>query len=217
MDYAHPEVRNDVKDWGPWVSKQLGLNGFRFDAIKVGSMSSLADADLTKSQHYSEGFLLEFIENLDKQLGHDTFCVGEFWKTSRDSLTAYLDKMHHKFTLFDAPLVESFHRISSTERGDLRSVWDGTLTQVEPWNSVTLVMNHDTQPSQALQIDIADWFIPLAHAFILLRIDGYPCIFYGNIYGIKGGVENNWRGPSNGGKIPDMVGGPKPRKVSRPS
>ncbi|EXJ55086.1 alpha-amylase [Cladophialophora yegresii CBS 114405] len=173
LDYAHPEVRSDVKNWGPW--------------------------------HYSEGFLLEFVQNLDKQLGRDTFCVGEFWKTSRDSLTAYLDKMHHKFTLFDAPLVESFHRVSMTERADLRSVWDGTLTQVEPWNSVTLVMNHDTQPSQALQIDVADWFIPLAHAFILLRIDGYPCLFYGNIYGIKGGVPNDWRGPSAGGKIPDMV------------
>ncbi|KIW63530.1 hypothetical protein, variant [Phialophora macrospora] len=189
LDYAHPEVRTDVKNWGPWVSKELGLNGFRFDAIK----------------HYSEGFLLEFIQNLDAQFGPDTFCVGEFWKTSRDSLTAYLNKMHHKFTLFDAPLVEAFHRISMTERADLRSVWDGTLTQVEPWNSVTLVMNHDTQPSQALQIDVADWFIPLAHAFILLRIDGYPCVFYGNIYGIKGGVPNDWRGPSAGGKIPDMV------------
>jgi alpha-amylase len=66
-------------------------------------------------------------------------------------------------------------------------------------------MNHDTQPSQALQIEVADWFIPLAHAFILLRIDGYPCVFYGNIYGIKGGVPNGWRGPSAGGKIPDMV------------
>ena len=29
--------------------------------------------------------------------------------------------------------------------------------------------------------------------------------FHGNIYGIKGGVEGNWRGPSAGGKIPDMV------------
>ena len=160
---------------------------------------------LTSKQHYSEGFLLEFIENLDKQIGHETFCVGEFWKTSRDSLTAYLEKMHHKFTLFDAPLVENFHRISTNERADLRSVWDGTLTQAEPWNSVTLVMNHDTQPAQALQIDVSDWFIPIAHAFILLRQDGYPCVFYGNIYGIKGGVENDWRGPSAGGKIPDMI------------
>ena len=156
-------------------------------------------------QHYSEGFLLDFVNNLDKQLGHDSFCVGEFWKTECGALVEYLSKMNHKFTLFDAPLVESFHRISTSERADLRSVWDGTLTQAEPYNSVTLVMNHDTQPSQALQIDVADWFLPLAHAFILLRIDGYPCIFYGNLYGIKGGVENNWRGPAASGKIPDMV------------
>lgn len=189
LDYAHPEVQEDVKNWGVWVSKELGLNGIRFDAIK----------------HYSESFLLDFINNLDEKLGHETFYVGEFWKTSRDSLIEYLSKMNHKFTLFDAPLVENFHRVSTSERADLRTVFDNSLVQVEPFNAVTLVMNHDTQPSQALQIDVADWFIPLAYALILLRADGYPCVFYGNVYGIKGGVEGDWRGPSAGGKIPDLT------------
>lgn len=189
IDYAHPEVQGDVKNWGAWVSNQLGLNGFRFDAVK----------------HYSKSFLLDLINDVDAKLGHDSFYVGEFWETSTDDLTAYLGRMRHKFSLFDAPLVENFHRVSTTYRGDLRSVFDNSLTQVEPYNSVTLVMNHDTQPMQALEIDVDDWFIPLAYALILLRPNGYPCLFYGNIYGIKGGVENNWRGPSASGKIPDMA------------
>ena len=189
IDYAHPEVQSDVKNWGVWVAKELGLKGFRFDAVK----------------HYSEQFLQDFINNLDSNLGGGAFLVGEFWKTSLPGLTEYLSEMGHKFNLFDAPLVENFHRISTSERGDLRSVFDNSLVQAEPYNAVTLVMNHDTQPSQALQLDVAEWFIPLAYTLILLRESGYPCIFYGDLYGIKGGVPNDWRGPSCGGKIPDLT------------
>jgi alpha-amylase len=27
IDYAHPEVQADVKNWGVWVAKELGLKG----------------------------------------------------------------------------------------------------------------------------------------------------------------------------------------------
>ena len=189
LDYSHPEVQSDVKAWGPWVGKELGLKGFRFDAIK----------------HYSEGFLLDFVENLDKHVGEGWFLVGEFWDLGLDGLTAYLEKMKHKFSLFDAPLVGNFHKISTGDRADLRGVFDKTLVQCEPYNAVTLVQNHDTQPSQALQLQISDWFFPLAYALILLRGDGYPCLFYGDVFGIRGGVEGDWKGPAAQGKIPDMT------------
>lgn len=189
LDYSHPEVRQDVQKWGPWVGKELGLKGFRFDAIK----------------HFSEGFLLDFIQHLDSNVGEGWFMVGEFWNTEISGLTAYLEKMEHKFSLFDAPLVGNFHKISTGDKADLRSVFDNTLVKVEPYNAVTLVMNHDTQPSQALRLDISGWFVPLAYALILLREDGYPCLFYGDVYGIKGGVENDWLPPAAQGKIPDMT------------
>lgn len=66
----------------------------------------------------------------------------------------------------------------------------------------TLVMNHDTQPYQALEAPIQDWFKPLAHALILLRNSGYPCVWYGDLYGIKG--EHPFP-PSCGGNIPRLV------------
>ena len=189
LDYAHPEVQQDVKNWGVWVGKELGLKGFRFDAIK----------------HYSEDFLLDFIRHLDSQVGEGWFAVGEFWQMSLEGLTSYLAKMEHKFCLFDAPLVGNFSRISTGDKADLRSVFDSTLVQSEPYNAVTLVANHDTQPSQALAMPVAPWFVPLAYALILLRDSGYPCLFYGDVYGIKGGVENDWLPPAAGGKIPDLA------------
>jgi alpha-amylase len=45
------------------------------------------------------------------------------------------------------------------------------------------VDNHDSQPLQSLESVVEAWFKPLAYALILLRRDGYPCIFYADYYG----------------------------------
>lgn len=63
-------------------------------------------------------------------------------------------------------------------------------------------MNHDTQPYQDLEAPIADWFKPLAYALILLREEGYPCVWYGDLYGVKGEHEFP---PSCNGALPKMM------------
>ena len=87
-------------------------------------------------------------------------------------------------SLFDAPLHFNFHKAS--ESGgyfDMGSILNGTLVKEAPLLAVTLVENHDTQPMQALESPVADWFKPLAYSIILLRAEGYPCIFYPDYYG----------------------------------
>lgn len=86
---------------------------------------------------------------------------------------------------------------------DLRKIFDGTLVQAEPVNAVTLVMNHDTQPGQALAAPVEDFFKPLAYALILLRSEGYPVVFYGDLYGMSG--PDGFTGPSCGGQLGDLV------------
>lgn len=120
VDFSNPEVVQDVKNWGVWIGNELQLKGFRFDAIK----------------HYSEKFLLDFIRHLDETVGAGWFLVGEFWKTSLPGMVEYLTRMEHKFSLFDSPLVYRFAEISQCERGDLRTVFDNTLVQCEPYNAV---------------------------------------------------------------------------------
>ncbi|KAI1323486.1 glycoside hydrolase family 13 protein [Xylariaceae sp. FL0255] len=168
LDYSHPEVEADVLAWGKWLAQNLPLKGIRFDAIK----------------HYSEEFLRKFINMLDETYGEGWFFVGEFWKDSLEDMQQYLDRMGRKFSLFDAPLVYNFSETSKAAGADLRKIFDGTLVQTAPVNAVTLIMNHDTQPTQALEAPIEDWFKPLAYTLILLRSSGYPCIFYGDLYTI---------------------------------
>jgi alpha-amylase len=188
IDYSHPEVVEDTLNWGKWLAKELPLKGIRFDAIK----------------HYSEEFLREFITTLDETYGQGWFFVGEFWKDSLDDMTRYLDRMNKKFSLFDAPLVYNFSEISRAEGADMRKVFDKTLVSVMPVNAVTLVMNHDTQPYQALEAPIEGWFKPLAYTLILLRSEGYPCIFYGDLYGIDPKGEHPFP-PACGGALPKLA------------
>lgn len=190
LNYAHPEVIDDVLNWGTWLGKTMTLQGIRYDAIK----------------HYSREFLYKFVDHMDKTFGEGWFWVGEFWKDSLDDLTAYLDQMHKHFCLFDTPLVYNFSRISSEPEADMRQVFDGTLVATKPANAVTLVMNHDTQPHQALETPIDDWFKPLAYTLILLRADGYPCLFYGDLYGMDPkGEEGEPCGPACNGVLPSLT------------
>ncbi|EHY55318.1 hypothetical protein HRR83_008764 [Exophiala dermatitidis] len=187
VDYSHPEVEADVKNWGEWIVRQLKLKGFRFDAC----------------QHFSERFTNEFINNLEKQFGDNSlFLVGEFWTGEVKAMLEYLDNMHHKFSLYDSPLLNNFSRLSTTEGADLRTVFDNSLVQARPECAVTVVMNHDTQPGQTVETPIEGFFKPLAYALILLRREGYPCVFYGDLYGTKG---KHPEPPSCGGKLPHLV------------
>lgn len=66
----------------------------------------------------------------------------------------------------------------------MRTIFDNTLTKDNPAKSVTFVDNHDSQPGQSLESWVQGWFRQLAYALILLRQEGYPCVFYGDWYGI---------------------------------
>jgi len=96
----------------------------------------------------------------------------------------YIEATEGTMSLFDASLQRNFH-LASKSGGDydLRQIFTESLVSARPDLAVTVVANHDTQPLQELESPVDPWFKPLAYALILLRIDGYPCIFYPDLYG----------------------------------
>ncbi|PYH39524.1 alpha-amylase [Aspergillus neoniger CBS 115656] len=188
LDYSNADVRHDVLNWAEWLNSQLPLRGMRLDAVK----------------HYSASFQKELIDHLRAIAGPDYFIVGEHWKGETRPLVEYLKQMDYKLSLFDSALVGRFSSISQTPGADLRNIFYDTLVQQYPDHSVTFVANHDTQPGQSLEAPVTSFFKPLAYALILLREQGQPCIFYGDLYGLQADVKDPMT-PSCRGKLPILA------------
>jgi alpha-amylase len=168
LDIQHPEVKGELKYWGEWYMDTTGVDGFRFDAVK----------------HVSAEFFQDWLDHVRNYVKQELFAVGEYWSYEVEALHHFIELTKGRVALFDAPLHYNFYAASVGGDGyDMRQIFDNTLVQQQPSLAVTLVDNHDSQPLQSLESIVESWFKPLAHALILLRCEGYPCIFYADYYG----------------------------------
>jgi alpha-amylase len=168
LDFEDESVRNQLIEWGKWHLETTGVDGFRLDAVK----------------HIAAWFFPVWLDAMTEFAGHELFAVGEYWDPNIESLHAYIENTQGKVDLFDVPLHYNFHVASQMSEGyDMRTILDGTLMQQQPTKAVTFVANHDSQALQALESVVEPWFKPLAYAIILLRQEGYPCVFYPDYYG----------------------------------
>ena len=170
LDFQSEEVRNEVAAWGRWILDTTGVDGFRLDAVK----------------HISAWFFPEWLDAMETHCGRDLFVVGEYWTPEASTLHWYLDRLGGRASVFGVPLHYQFHYASRAGGDfDMRRLFEGTLVQSRSTEIVTFVDNHDSQPLQALESVVEPWFKPLAYAIILLRREGYPCLFYPDYYGVE--------------------------------
>ena len=168
IDLNNEEVYEQLVRWGAWMVETTGVDGVRLDAVK----------------HMSRSFYRRWLADVRKAVGHDLFCVGEYWDFSVDNLLGYLSG-DAPMSLFDVPLHFAFYRASvDREHIDFAHLLDGALVSADPVHAVTFVDNHDTQPNQALESTVQPWFKPVAYAIILLRESGYPCVFFADLFGL---------------------------------
>ena len=171
IDLDHPEVVTELNRWGKWVSKELNLDGMRLDAIK----------------HMKDKFIAQFLDAVRSERGDKFYAVGEYWNGDLNTLDAYIKSVGHKVNLFDVPLHYNLFQASQEGKNyDLQNILKNTLVEHHCDLAVTFVDNHDSQSGSSLESQIEDWFKPLAYGLILLMKDGYPCLFYGDYYGVKG-------------------------------
>jgi alpha-amylase len=168
LDFQSEEVRREVTAWGKWYLDTTGVDGFRLDAVK----------------HIASWFFPEWLDAMERHAGKDLFVVAEYWSPDVRDLHSYLDRLGGRISAFCVPLHYRFHAASRAGGYyDMRRLLDGTLMRERPDAVVTFVDNHDSQPLQALESPVEPWFKPLAYAIILLRQEGYPCIFAPDYYG----------------------------------
>lgn len=168
LDFSMPEVQEELLRWGAWFVETTGVDGFRFDAVK----------------HVKARYFHQWLNAMRQQTGKPLFGVGEYWSGYKPDLLEFIGQTGGDVHLFDVPLHYTFARIGREGAAfDLRTVFDGSLVNKVPNLAVTKVSNHDTQPMQSLESVVEPWFVPLAYALILLRRDGYPCVFHADYYG----------------------------------
>lgn len=175
VDFENSEVVNELKSWGKWYVDFANLDGFRLDAVK----------------HIDYDFYEEWLTYLRQKTGKELFSVGEYWSGDLNALNNYINETNGTTSLFDVPLHNNFVSASKSSGSyDMRNILNGTLVNSNPMKAVTFVDNHDSQPGQSLESYVEEWFKPLAYTLLLTREGGYPCVFYGDYYGLaKGGAS----------------------------
>ena len=169
VDFQSPRVLQEMNAWGRWYADLTRVDGFRLDAVK----------------HISAAFYRDWLPAMRSYTGRELYAVGEYWNHDVGTLHRYLDQVNGAMNLFDVPL-HAHLRDASASGGnyDMAHLFDSTLVGTRPHQAVTFVDNHDTQPGQSLESWVNGWFKATAYGLILLRSFGYPCVFWGDLYGI---------------------------------
>lgn len=174
FDYGRWDVKEEMKYWGQWVVKELGLDGMRLDAVK----------------HISANYMREWVGHVRHQAGRPLFTVAEYISGGTRDLHDYLSTVTasgqypQDICMLDFPLRFKFRNASwAGESFDLRGLECNTIMAEQPAKAVTFVENHDYMFGRDKDSHVQEWFKPLAYAFILLRERGYPCLFFPDFYG----------------------------------
>ncbi len=170
LDMENPETVEQLDKWGKWYQELTDVDGYRLDAVK----------------HIRFDLFVDWLLHRREEKQEDLFVVGEYWTDELDKLHEYLDSSGNLISLFDVPLhFNLYQAANSMGNFDMREIFTGTLIETRPDWAVTFVDNHDTQKGQSLESWVEGWFKGHAYALTLLRNQGTPVVFWGDLYGTE--------------------------------
>jgi alpha-amylase len=171
LDFDNTDVKNHLKEYGVWLTNELNLDGYRIDAMK----------------HIKWDWQKEWLDHVKASTDKKLFAFGEHLGGLEDT-KELLGKNNWELSAFDFPLFFNLRK-ASTYNGtfDLRTIFNGTLTEASPVHAVQLVNNHDFQTGRGYGGTVMHWFKEQAYSLILLRNEGYPVVFYADMYGSTNG------------------------------
>jgi alpha-amylase len=178
LDFDREDVKQEIKDWGTWLTNHIDIDGVRIDTIK----------------HVNAQFTREWLGHI-RYFSHkyNNFAIGEYYTEDRSISEEFkllikrindMGEFPQQCSFFDFQLRNKF-RDASYNKGyyNLAELNRNTLQREYPMLAVTFVENHDRQHGRNPDSHVREWIKPLAYAYILLRKDGYPCVFFADYYG----------------------------------
>jgi alpha-amylase len=150
-------VFNGLIDSADWMTRTLGVQGYRVDDAKG----------------VSTHFMLPLLNSKSMK---GKFAVGEFFDGNLGLIQTWLfDGMQGRAAAFDFPTRFMLQRMCNRSGPfSMTSLDHAGLVGSNPFNAITFVENHDTdsKPFEAIVRNKA-----LGYAYILTS-EGYPCVFY---------------------------------------
>jgi alpha-amylase len=165
---------NGLVDAADWLTRTLGVQGFRLDNTKGVStifMSALLNHGALAGK----------------------FAVGEFADGNIGLMQQWMNAVQHRSSLFDFPLHFLLKSMCNDPGSmDMASLDHAGLAGFDPLGAVTFVENHDTDRGGVGGPIVRNK--ALAYAYILTS-EGYPCVFYRdystdrNCFGLKPQID----------------------------
>ncbi len=177
LNFKNEEVTNEIKDVVRYWYQDIGVDGFRIDAVKhwieEGSQQDNTEATLNWWRDFYQ---------YQKSISPSVMTVGEAW-TSTQNILPYSDNRLDYCFEFDlaTSIINSINRESIDE---IRSKVNQVSSNYNRFQYGTFLTNHD----QNRVFNQLNKHIPKAKlaASLLLSLPGIPYLYYGEEIGMEG-------------------------------
>lgn len=176
LNLTNPAVTAELRDVARFWIQDMGVDGFRLDAIK-----HLIEDGETQENTQATIDWLDAFNAYCKSLNPDLFTVGEVWSTT-DQVARYIPGGVD--TAFEFDLARTV--IEGLNHGDASAIRERIATVADAYDTpvATFLTNHD-QPRLMSQLGGYEARVRAA-ATILLTLPGVPFLYYGEEIGQTG-------------------------------
>jgi glycosidase len=176
LNYETPAVRQEAKKVADFWLTQMGVDGFRLDAVPY----LVEEGNVMQNSRGTHRVLAEYAAHLDS-VRPGTYTVGEVWDSAGAMLTYYPDQLTSYFTfqLSDA-LLQAVH---DGRAGGMLSEYVRLLNAGIPQTRFSpFQRNHDQ--TRTMTIFGGDAAKARESATLLLTLPGLPFVYYGEEIGM---------------------------------
>jgi len=183
-DQFQSSTKDALIDWTEWNWNNVGVRGFRMDAVK----------------HFTPEFVGDLLDSLHDRSIDPGIVIGEWYSTNTAELSGWVNdvlsymepatKAAINPRIFDFALRENLRKACDDGSFDARNVFAGSIvdaTSTTGFNVVTFLNNHDFRDNSGFASLIHNESI-LGYAYLLTNNKlGVPLVFYPDYFGYQGG------------------------------
>ncbi len=201
LNYRNPEVTQEAQEISRFWIEEMGVDGFRLDAIKHLLENGEVQEHTPETYTWLRGYRT-FLEGLSR----DVYTVGEALGTPTHVLMSYYPDQLDAF--FEFSVADAIISAASSGSAPVYVTTVDNATDLLPFQRFApLLTNHDQD--RVMSVLLGDTGKARIAATALLTLPGLPFVYYGEEIGMTGVKPDErirtpmqWTGDANGGFTP---------------